>query len=43
MDHIVDVRVVLEHLVECSLVGDIDFVVCRALAGDDLDAVEDFF
>jgi hypothetical protein len=31
----------LEHLVEAGLIGDIDFVKSRALLGDQLDAIQD--
>ena len=41
VDDIVDVRVLLKHLVESLLVGDVALGVFGALAGDELDAVED--
>ena len=41
MDDIVDVRVLLEHLIQLLLVGDIQRVVLGPLAADELDAVED--
>jgi len=42
MDHIVNVRVGLEHLVESSLVCDVGLVELGLLAADELNAVEDF-
>ena len=41
MDHIVDVWVLAEDLVQSSLIGDVDLVECRSLAADELDAVDD--
>ena len=43
MDDIVDVWVLLEHLVERSLICDIALVEGRSLAADELDAVDDFW
>jgi hypothetical protein len=41
VDHIVDVWVLAEDLVQSSLIGDVDLVECRSLAADELDAVDD--
>lgn len=41
VDDIVDIRVLLEHLIQLLLVGDIQRVVLGPLAADELDAVED--
>jgi hypothetical protein len=43
VDHIVNVWVLLEDLVEGSLVRDVAFVEGRSLAADELNAVYDFF
>lgn len=42
MDDIVNVRVLLEDLVEGSLVLDVELVELGSLAADELDAVDDF-
>jgi hypothetical protein len=41
VDHIVDIRVLLEHLVQLLLIGDVQFVVLGPLAADELDTVQD--
>jgi hypothetical protein len=41
VDNIVDIRVLLEHLVQLLLIGNVQRVVLRPLAADELDAVED--
>lgn len=41
VDNIVDIRVLLEHLVQLLLIGDIQRVVLGPLAANKLDAVED--
>ena len=41
MDDIVDIRVLLEHLIQLLLIGDVQRVVLGPLAADELDAVED--
>jgi hypothetical protein len=41
VDHIVDVRVLLEHLVQLLLIGNVQFVVLGPLAADELDTVQD--
>lgn len=41
MDDIVDVRVLLKHLVQLLLIGDIQRVVLGPLAADELNTVED--
>ena len=41
MNHIVNVWVLLKHFVQLLLVGDIQRVVLRPLAADELDAVQD--
>jgi hypothetical protein len=43
VDHIVNVWVLLEDLVEGSLIRDVAFVKSRSFATDELDAVYDFF
>jgi hypothetical protein len=43
VDDIVDVWVLLEHLVERSLILDVKLVELWPLAADELNAVEDFF
>lgn len=42
MNNTVDIRVLLEHLIQLLLVGDIAGVELGSLAADELDAVEDF-
>ena len=42
VDHIVNVRVLAEDLVQCCLIVDIDIVELRALAADELNAVDNF-
>lgn len=42
MDNTVNIRVLLEHLVQLLLIGDIAGVKLGSLAADELDAVEDF-
>lgn len=42
MDNIVDIRVLIEHLVERRLVCDVDLVKSRSLAADKFDAIDDF-
>jgi len=41
VDDIVNIRVLLEHLVQGLLVGDIERIVLGSLAADQLDAVQD--
>jgi len=41
VNHIVNVWVLLKHFVQLLLVGDIQRVVLRPLAADELDAVQD--
>lgn len=41
VDDIVDVRVLLEHLIQLLLIGDVQRIVLGPLAADELDAVED--
>ena len=43
MDHIVNVRVPLEELIERSFVGDIELEEFRLLARNQLDAPEDLW
>jgi hypothetical protein len=43
VDHIVDIGVLLEHLVQLLLIGDVQFVVLRLLAADELDTVQNLF
>lgn len=43
MNDIVDIRVLLEHLIQGLLVGDIEGVVLGPLSADQLDAVQDLF
>lgn len=42
VDHIVNVRMLAEDLVQCCLVVDIDIVEHRALAANELNAVDNF-
>jgi len=42
VDDIVDVWVLLKHLIQLLLIGDVQRVVLGPLAADELDAVEDF-
>lgn len=42
MDYIVNVRVVVEDLVECSLIADVGLVELGSLAADELNAIDDF-
>ena len=42
VDYIVDVRMLAEDLVQCCLVVDIDIVEHRALAANELNAVDNF-
>lgn len=41
MNDIVDIRVLLEHLIQGLLIGDVERVVLGSLAADQLDAVQD--
>ena len=41
MNDIVDIRVLLKHLVQGLLIGDVERVVLGSLAADQLDAVQD--
>ena len=41
MDDIVNIRVLLKHLIQLLLIGDVQRVVLGPLAADELDAVED--
>ena len=41
VDDIVNIRVLLEHLIQLLLIGDVQRVVLGPLAADELDAVED--
>jgi hypothetical protein len=41
VDHIVNVRVLLKHLIQFLLIGDVQGVVLGPLAADELDAVQD--
>jgi hypothetical protein len=41
VNHIVNIRVLLKHLVQLLLIGDVQSVVFGPLAADELDAVED--
>jgi len=41
VNHVIDVRVLAEDLVKCSLVVDIHLVKLRSLATDELDPVDD--
>ena len=41
MNDIVDIRVLLEHLIQGLLIGDIERVVLGLLAADQLNAVQD--
>jgi hypothetical protein len=41
VNDIVDIRVLLEHLIQGLLIGDIERVVLGSLAADQLDAVQD--
>lgn len=42
VDDIVDVRVLLEDLVECGFILDVELVELWPFAGDELDAIDDF-
>jgi hypothetical protein len=41
VNDIVDIRVLLEHLIQCLFIGDVERVVLGSLAADQLDAVQD--
>jgi hypothetical protein len=41
VDNIVNIRVLLEHLIQLLLIGDVQRVVLGPLAADELDTVED--
>lgn len=41
MDNIVNIRVLLEHLIQLLLIGDVQRVVLGPLAANELDTVED--
>jgi len=41
VNNIVDIRVLLKHLIQLLLIGDVQRVVLGPLAADELDAVED--
>ena len=43
MDNIVNIRVLLEHLIQLLLIGDVQRVVLGPLAADELDTVHDFW
>jgi hypothetical protein len=42
VNDIVDIRVLLEHLIQGLLIGDVERVVLGFLAADQLNAVQDF-
>jgi hypothetical protein len=41
VDHIVNIRVLLKHLIQLLFIGDVQRVVLGPLAADELDAVQD--
>ena len=43
MNDIIDIRVLLEHLIQCLFIGDVERVVLGFLAADQLNAVQDLF
>jgi hypothetical protein len=40
--HIVNIRVLIEHLVQRNFIGDVKFIEFRPLPADEFDAVDDF-